>query len=442
MESDMKVEKPGLIYRLKSKFPQKGFARSVLLLAGGTALSQGLAVLVSPVLTRLYTPGEFGMLAIYISILAPLVVISTWRYESAIPLPEDEGMAANLLVLSLSILIGMTFLSGLVLWLFGDIVVQRLSVPTLHRYLWLLPLSLFGAGAYQTLFSWGLRKRAFYRITRTKLNQSLGQIITQVITGLTYPGPIGLLVGDAVGRMGGSSTLATMVWKQDKAALKEVSVSGVKKVAVRYRRFPFISCGSALLNSLGLQIPPLLLAAFYGPQVAGWFALGQRVLGVPLSLLGASVAQVFLAESARISNSLESMRILFGKTMRNMILIGLPFVLVIVFTSPWLFKLIFGIKWVEAGVYLQVLALMLFLQFLAGSVGGALDVMERQDLHLVREILRISLMTVAVILAGYMKVKPVIAIVYLSISGSVTYLFSIYIAWHAIKKKGQGQLNQ
>lgn len=138
-----------------------------------------------------------------------------------------------------------------------------------------------------------MRKHAFSQIAQTTLGQSIGMMLTQIGLGLSGLDPVGLLLGDAVGRVSGSGALATSVWRRDGVLLKRVSTSSLRRVAVRYRKFPLFSSGSGLLNSAGLQLPSFLLAEFYSPQVAGWFSLGQRVIGTPMALVGQAVAQVY-----------------------------------------------------------------------------------------------------------------------------------------------------
>src|SRR4051794_2925578 len=105
----------GMINR--RQLPGGAFARSVVTLASGTAIAQFLLALAMPVLTRLYTPAQYGALAVYSSILTVLVVVASLRYEAAIPLPEDDRTAGSLLVLTFLLLAIMAALVSLMVWL-------------------------------------------------------------------------------------------------------------------------------------------------------------------------------------------------------------------------------------------------------------------------------------------------------------------------------------
>ena len=67
--------------------PKSRFARNVAVVSAGSAMGQGLLIVSAPLLTRLYTPADFGVLAVYVSIVSILVVVASLRYEMAINLP-------------------------------------------------------------------------------------------------------------------------------------------------------------------------------------------------------------------------------------------------------------------------------------------------------------------------------------------------------------------
>jgi O-antigen/teichoic acid export membrane protein len=156
-----------------------------------------------------------------------------------------------------------------------------------------------------------------------------------------------------------------------------------------------------------------------------------------MNLVGNSVAQVYLGEFARTNmQNPDKLPGLFWKTVIGQLSIGLPVILLIAVPAPWLFSIIFGGSWIEAGLYTQVLSPMFLLQFVSSPIGGTLDVLERQDLHLLRETTRLVLVIIAVSLAGLLEKGPLTAIALLGVAGSISYLFGLMLAWYAIMKRG------
>jgi O-antigen/teichoic acid export membrane protein len=423
---------PGLILR--------GFRLKVLQIAGGTALAQGMLVAVSPLLTRLYSPADFGVLAVYLSIVSILVVVASLRLETALPIPADDVEALDLLAVCLLLVALTSSVSAVALWLLRERVLAWMGAPALGPFLWLVPVSIVGAGLYQVFNCWAIRKQGFARIARTKITQSLTQILVQVAGGLWFSGPLGLLVGDAVGRTNGSRTLMMLDWDRDWAALRQVTWAGMWKATVRYRAFPLISSGAALMNTLNLRLPSLLLAIYFGPAIAGCFVLAQRVFSIPSSVLGESVSQVYFAEFARLSptDSL-AMMALFKGTVRRMFLLGLPIMVMASLAGWYLFPLIFGKAWKDAGFYLVAISPMALAQFTAACVGSTLTVLERQDLAFYREVIRSLLLFSGIFLAWFLAWEPRAAILLFGVTGTLAYTVYAWITWYAIRVNPRAQ---
>lgn len=257
-----------------SKAPLGAFARSVVTLASGTAIAQLLLVLAVPLLTRLYTPADYGALAVFSSALTVLVVLASLRYEAAIPLPADDEVAGSLLALTFVLLAVMAALVSLLVWLAGDEFVTMVNAPALRPYLWLIPVGLIGAGTYQALSYWAIRRREFGRVARTKLSQGAGQVVTQVALGVAGAGVPGLLIGDVVGRVAGGGGLALLALRERSHA--RVTRSSLVAVAARYRRFPLLTTWAGLLNVGSLQLPSILFSAGFGAAAAGLYALDRK----------------------------------------------------------------------------------------------------------------------------------------------------------------------
>ena len=198
--------------------PGHGFARSITVLAGGAALGQGVALLASPILTRLYSPEDYGVLGVYAAILGMITVVASLRYEYALPLPEDDATAANVLAVCLLLLCGTVALASILVLCWGREIVRWVDAPALERYLWLLPLGMLGAGAYQILNYWTVRKRNFSRLAGTRITRGAGRAVIQIGMGLTHVGPLGLVLGQIAGETAGTASLARAAWRGEESS--------------------------------------------------------------------------------------------------------------------------------------------------------------------------------------------------------------------------------
>jgi len=419
-----------------SVLPRGQFARSVTVLAGGTALGQAITVLVSPILTRLYSPEDFGVFGVYASMLGIITVVASLRYEYAVPLPEDDKTAANVLALCFILLVGMTLIAWFVIQALGRKIVAWANASELERYLWLLPLGMLGAGTYQILNYWAVRKRDFSRIARTRIGRGVARAALQVGVGLVRSGPLGLLLGQLVGETAGSASLGLAAWRQDRVSFKAVSLQGMRQAGTRYKRFPLFSSWAGLLDALGLQVPQLLFAAFYGAEVAGWFALGQRVIAAPLNIVVDSVAQVYFGEAARLSkNDLTAMKQLFLKLTGRLALIGGLPVAVICASAPLFFAIVFGPGWGTAGRYVQIMGVMFAVRFATVPLCHTLNVLERQDLHLLWDSIRLVLVVGSLLAGKTLGFSHITAVSVYSLSMLAAYVFLWSLAWQALKSR-------
>jgi O-antigen/teichoic acid export membrane protein len=410
-----------LFVRLKARLTSGSFFANVAVLAGGTAFAQGLAVSLAPVLTRLYSPDDFGVMTVYASLLAMATVVASLSYQLAIPLPDDDKTAASVLALALliTLLTSALLLVGVQLW--GPQLAALVNAPKLAPYLWMLPLGLVLGGVYQALNYWAVRKKAFTRITRTRVNQSLTGALSQVILGLLQVKPLGLLIGVAAGQSAGSGTLGTLAWQQDQAALRGISWAGIWQMACRYRRFPFMASPAGLLNSAALALPAVFLSAYYGSTAAGHFGLTLRVMGMPLALVGVAVSQVFLAEASRtVQDAPGETYGLLMRTVRRLALMagGIGFLGVL---GPWVFAPLFGGQWREAGVYFLAMTPAACTQFIVSPISTLALVMERQDLQLSGDAIRAALIVAVFMVAHRYGLSALQAITIHSLAMTLTY---------------------
>lgn len=410
---------------LKSWIPRGGLARSVSILVGGTAFSQMLAILASPILTRIYTPNDFGVLQVFIALMSVVVVAVGGRYEVAILLPEDEQSAIDILAIALLCVSATTLIIAVIVLICQYYWILPLSVLALRRYLWLLPISVFGAGIYQVLNYWALRRENYKQIAKSKFTQVGAQLATQLGVGLLAHGPFGLLLGDALGRTSGSTRFIRDLLRDYASLLRKIRISRMMKIAARYREYPLVSMWGGLVNASGLALPALFLAQYYGAKYTGWFALVTRVLGIPAGLIGLNIAQVYASEAGRLSRT-DPKRLMhiFLKTTRHMLYLGIAPCAMFMIFAPWLFQLVFGNVWREAGEYARYLALMFFVGFVNSPVTWTLTILERQRAQMAWDISSLVVTVLAMVLPHLLGYGPRVTII--SYSVAMTLMFGIH----------------
>lgn len=390
------------------KLTANSAVRGTLTLAGCTTLGAALMVAVAPALTHLFTPAVFGMVAVYTSIISIGAPVGCLRYDLAIVLPEDDDDAANVLILSLLLLLPICAFLGVLTWFWSQQIAAWLNAGQLAPYLWLAPFGVFGAGMYQALSSWALRKEEYGKIARTRLTQNGGMAVTQIGLGALLSGnPVALLIGDLVSRYGGVTMLFRYAWPWLKA--RRISFRLMRASAKRYAKFPLYSTPASLLTAVEIQIPTILLSRYFGPSIVGWYALTYRVLRAPTTVLGQAAAQSLFASAARVSCDRERLQKLTERATLILMAIGLPVFALVVQEGPELFARAFGAGWMKSGVYARILAPALFISFVVNPLSNLLNIRQWQGTTLVYSALE-CVTTVGCLMIGVVYHSDLVAL--------------------------------
>ena len=384
------------------------FADNVLTLAGGTTLALAVTILASPITSRLFGPEAFGLAALFRSGAGMLAAIACLRYEMAIVLPEKDDDAAQLFAICSVLVIAMTTLTAILTYVFGIRLLLYLNAVELAPILWLFPVTVFLTGSQLPLKFWYTRQKQF------KINAA-GSVLSSI------PISVAEIIGGSAGFRTGENLVicrifglifapAFYVWRLLRSdwpfIIRRVDPGGILRLAKKYIKFPVLDTGSVLLTVLSMQAPIFLLTAFFSPAICGLYSKATYLLLIPSIVIGKSVAQVFLQESAAVKAARMNLAGLFETVFNRMITIGtLPFAILAII-GPELFEFFLGTRWTESGVYAQILMPQVFLGFLTGSIGSLFGTLGKQELNLISNALFLF-MRVAILIYGGLILRDV-----------------------------------
>lgn len=349
--------------------------KSILAIASGSALGSLIGLAASPLITRLFSPEEFGVFSVATATAVVLLSLVTGRVELALPIPRADSEARALLALGTAMafisiaLITATAVVWPDLWavaVSNDVEDHLLTVPAL-----LVPMS-----AFQLLNAWAIRQARYGAIATRSVLQSTATAAAQLTAGYFALGALGLIGGFLVGQLVGAASMAIGAGLTHH---RVTTYTEVVTVARSYRRYPLIMAPSGFVNALGLQAPILVVAATYGVHEAGVVAFAQRVLAAPAFMVGQSVAQVFTGELTRGLRDGEEAALLglFWRTTRLLTYGGCILAFVGGPIAYLTFGRIFGASWAQAGTVAAVLAFGVAAQVVGSSVSQTLSVFRR-----------------------------------------------------------------
>jgi O-antigen/teichoic acid export membrane protein len=403
--------------------------RGIVSIVSGSVAGQGLVILAYPLLTRLFDPAEFGLLTVFTSIVGMISVISTAALEAAIPIPVEDRDAAAVAWAGLSCVCLTALFTGLVGMVAAAPLAELLGMPPLADLWWLVALTVGVLGTYLVLSDWMVRDRSYGALGRRNLLQGLGQVGTQVGLGLAGVGPVSLLLGTGVGRL---CAMGGLLSRRGLLRQPRPGFADVRAAVARFRRFPQLALPSALVNSAGLELPLLLIAALYGDARAGLLGLTVRVIGGPMTIVGEAVNQVFTGESsAALRNPRGTLGASIRRAVLRLVVVGAIPAGVIAAAGPSLFASVFGADWAEAGEYARYLSLGYLAQFAVIPVSPVLWLLERQGRELAWAVLRVLLTAGAPAVCSMLDAPITAAIAALSVGQFISYAVLYALCVHA-----------
>lgn len=409
------------------------FGLNLLQLVTGSSIAAMIGILVTPILTRLYSPEAFGLVAIFISITAIFGTLACMRYEMSIVLPENDQEAANLLGVSLGFSFIVSLLTVPLVFLSKPLVVKWFKMPELSAYLWLLPVSILIHGVFTALIYWNTRTKNFLHLSIAKVTNQLTANSTSLGLGLSGQSSGGIMIiATIVGKVTATALLVWKIWRENgNLLLRSIHVPDMLSGVRRYKKFPLYGSWSILLGVGSWQLPALMMSSFFSPAIVGFYTLGFRILQLPMNLVGNAIGQVFFQSAAK-SQAQGSLAHLVENLFHQIVKICLFPMLMLSIIGKEVYIVIFGSSWAEAGVYTQILSIWAFFWFLSGPFTTIFAVLEKQELQLKWNILNFVSRFISILVGGHFQ-SPRMAIWLLAISGIAIYGYKVFLTLHLAK---------
>lgn len=403
------------------------FLRNVSTLAMGTVISQAVVVLSSPLLTRLFSKEDFGVLSVFTSITVFFAVISTGRYELAVGLPEIEKKAKHLLVLifRIGLFVSVAYLLMIIVLKNGFDYHDRTGFLA-GSTSYFAPLYIFFVAIYSGVGYWLQREKKYKRITIANAIQvisatifSIGFGFLQVSAGMIYALILGII------------TAVFYVFIKEKPLQKlDFFHAPVLTLAKEYKSFPRYMTFSDLSLTASQQFIPVLFAALYSTGIVGLFAMANKMLRLPNIVITSSIGNVFRNDAIDEIRDHGNCVRLYRSTLKKLLLMSVPTYLVLFLISPYAFQFVFGEDWYQAGVFARIISLFLFLEFIATPLNTLYYVREKQKILMRLQTLNAVLGAIMIILGAKIFKEASWSLILYSVNALI---FNMIFLWGSYK---------
>jgi len=347
------------------------FLRNLAVLGSGTLLAQAIPVLVSPVLTRIYSPADFAMLAVFMAMVNSFTPVICGKYEVALVTPKSCVHAEHLLGIALYCTIGISLFLIIVFAFWGEHALVLLKAQQLGNWVFMVPLALLFTGLFTAANYWANRNKDYGLMSKAKVTRSVLTAIISILAGLLGAGFAGLLAGFLMGL--GAGTIFIVYQNRSMVSKRVLKWAKAKWVLLsRYRHYPVYNATSSLLDGITLSLPIFFISRYFPEATVGHYSLVFRISTAPIAFISASVSQINLKKVVDMVNAGKSpVKYLSQLAALLCFIVGIP-ALIIILWGPQIFSFLFGAQWAESGQYARILMPAIAIQFVASTLSSTL----------------------------------------------------------------------
>jgi O-antigen/teichoic acid export membrane protein len=392
----------------------------------GTTIAQAIPIAISPILTRIYTPEDFGVLALFVAITSIFGSITNGRYELAIMLPKKDEDAINILALGFIINVFVSLCLLIIIFIFHCKIVNLLNNQEISPWLYLVPISVFLMGCFNLLNYYNNRKKYYKDLAKANIFKSVGMVIVQLLIGFLKAGAIGLISGQIFAQIISNTKLFLNI-KKDNLFIKIKKVK-IIALAKRYKDFPKFSIWSGFLNTASLQVPFVILNYFFTLNIVGFYSLAYKTISMPMSFIGSSIGQVFFQETSKAKHNKEKLQNIVFNTYLKLLKIGIIPFSILTFFGDYIFAFVFGKEWIIAGIYVQYLSIWILFVFITSPLTTLFATLEKQKLGLYFNIVLLASRVLVLVYGGYILKNSDTTILIYGVIGALFWAFwSFYL---------------
>ena len=363
----------------RKNYKISNFVKNIIKLSTSISVAQIIPLIVTPILTQYFSPSEFGVYGLYISICTIVGVIASGKYDVAIMLPKKKSDSVNLLALSciIAFLFSLLFLS--LLNIFNEYFFEVTKSELLTKYYFIIPISVFLISINQSIIVWFNRSKKYNIISAQNILKSSSNSVSSLFMGvknISY----GLIFGHI------TSITITSFWNIYKAInqieFELISIKIMKKNFKKYIDFLKYSTTSNLFNSISNIGMTTMIIIFYGPKIAGLYFLAEKLISVPISFITNAISQVYFEKASKLFYSNKHKLLILTNQIQTIIfLILFPCLLLISIFGENIFSIL-GDQWAEAGIMIKYFSVFILIKNLYSPISHIGDILNKQKLLL------------------------------------------------------------
>ncbi|MDH7594382.1 MAG: lipopolysaccharide biosynthesis protein [Methanomicrobiales archaeon] len=418
------------------------FLRNVLKLLSAAMIGQLIGFITIPIISRLYSPFDFGIYELFVSLVIIIGSFACFSYHHAIFLPKEEDEAARIVFLCILLIFITSGIATLILFFLRDWIAIIFDIRSLSKFFLFMPVAICFYSLAYVLANWSSRRRKYNNIAIANASSSILNKVFSLLFGIIQPSPMGL-IGGSMTNDGVLSIFMLYGLRSDLHVWKKNSWKKIKELAIRYKDFPLYSFPSSLANEISYYITPFFLAFFFGPIVVGLYSLASMITRIPSRLAGNAIYQVFFQSAAEEKRKTGKVQRTVDEVYKRMISLGVLPVLLILIGGEDIFNFFLGAEWYDAGIYAKILIPYTFVTFITLPLNSIFSILEKQKIGFTFN-LSLLISRVSALMIGGWSGDIILTLILYSATGFFFWtwknLYIVYLSEIAIGKTAKDNL--
>lgn len=348
----------------------------LMILSSGIA--QVILIITTPIITRLYSPTEFGEFTIFSNIAMILIPIINARYDLLIVNTKNDR-SANILsqisfLISLLILLILIPIFAISAWLYPNFILDFIFIIIM---LFLVSLT--------NIFTNYLNKERKYKVlSLINVFRAGSMALLQIIFGLLALGSLGLIIGFSLSYIAGI-TLGYKTFKKHFNIVRDKEET--KALFLENKNQLVYSTPSILLNSLSFSVVVFFIGILYTNTEVGIYGVAIRVLGIPVTIISLGLSKIFMQQANDYYIEYGNFRNLLLKFSSILVIVSIILYVPLYLFSEELVNILLGHSWVDAITVIKIVIPLFVIRLIVSTVSLSVIVLQKQQLELILQAL-------------------------------------------------------
>lgn len=335
---------------------------------GSAALVQFIPLVTAPIIARLYSPDDFGSYAVFFGIVAIISSISHLSLHNAILLAPSDKEAARAHLLALYISVLTTLLLSFIFFLIPNQIIINFFGLTFLKLLPWLPITLILSSTYVCFYNWWIRKNLYKELGYNQLILGITTAVVQISIGLTGLDAIGFVWANILGNVVAVSLLMKLVIKDMKTINHCFNLNYALRTLSTFKNLALFTTPAGLINSSSSYLPDFYINSLFGSNALGQYSLANRMVNMPLGFFSNTVQDIFRQQASQEFNEVGNCKRTFNQFFGVMFIVSITILIPFILILPYIFPIIFGNQWENAGTLIQPLILLISIRFISSPL--------------------------------------------------------------------------